>query len=89
MLNGETSHGQLSPGLWQVRSNGEDRGYLGLWQQDAQGWHFHKKIAVKPSVTSMDVSALGQVLISRAVTHADGRVWNDLFCGRSRVAGSV
>ncbi len=79
VLNGEQVMASSATGLWQVRSNGEDRGYLGLWQQDAQGWHFHKKIAVKPSVTSMDVSALGQVLISRAVTHADGRVWNDLF----------
>lgn len=79
VLNGAQLSAGAASGLWQVRSNGEDRAWLGQWQQGEQGWHFVKKIAVKPKVTSLDVSAQGQVLISRAVAHADGREWNDLF----------
>ena len=64
--------------LLQVVRNGEDRPHLLAWTSDGAQWQA-QPLAAMHDVTDMDARDDGLLVVSRQLTRADGRDYNDLF----------
>ncbi|WP_430459872.1 hypothetical protein ACQUQU_11715 [Thalassolituus sp. LLYu03] len=69
--------------LLQVVNNGEDRPTLMRITPQAGGWQA-QSLASLADVTDMDIAADGTLVVSRLLSHADGRDLNDLFLWREQ-----
>lgn len=69
-----------SAGLWQVRANGQDRQQIQLWPT-AESTKAERQVATKQAL-DMDVSAQGDIALTRLVPNKKGQAFSDLFVWR-------
>lgn len=75
-LNNQQVTASSATGLWQVRTNGEDRPAIQLWSAEQEK---PQRQTYTKQVVDLDVNAHDELIMSRLIPHKTGQVYGDLF----------